>query len=116
MTLALNADLEKPLVDNVLSYSRSLRLAALNIITSPHMRVSVDLKDIATRCLQAEEVSVDVTGVRERVVKIGRLGETLRDDDRDAVDLCIRWLLGASDRLLVDCSRHSYPFGSAIES
>ncbi|OSX61435.1 hypothetical protein POSPLADRAFT_1144486 [Postia placenta MAD-698-R-SB12] len=37
--------------------------------------------DVLKRCLQAEEVSLDVQGVRERVLRISRLPVVIQDDD-----------------------------------
>jgi U3 small nucleolar RNA-associated protein 20 len=44
--------------------------------------------------LQGEEVSLDVQGVRERVLRIGRVGQVLREGDEMGADLCARWLTG----------------------
>ena len=49
------------------------------------------------RCLQGEEVSLDVQGVRERVLRIGRVGVVVKDDDGESgagSDICVRWLVG----------------------
>jgi U3 small nucleolar RNA-associated protein 20 len=45
------------------------------------------------RCLQGEEVSLDMQGVRERVLRIGRLYQVIRDDEPLSVDICVRWLV-----------------------
>lgn len=46
------------------------------------------------RCLQGEEVSIDVQGVRERVLRIGRLGQVMHDDDDDVgAGIATRWLI-----------------------
>ena len=49
--------------------------------------------DVLKRCLQGEEVSLDAQGVRERVLRIGRIGQVIKDDEPLATDLCIRWLI-----------------------
>ncbi|KAH8831231.1 armadillo-type protein [Flagelloscypha sp. PMI_526] len=80
-----------PLQANLLSHSRSLRLSALRLV---HLLAPSGIKDMAKKCLTAEEVSLDVAGARERVLRIGRvvaalLGPGPGDDE---IDLCTRWL------------------------
>lgn len=53
------------------------------------------------RCLQGEEVQLDVQGVRERVLRIGRVAQIVREGDVIAADICARWLLGTFVVLLV---------------
>ena len=36
---------------------------------------------------------MDVQGVRERVLRIGRIGQVIKDDEPLATDLCTRWLI-----------------------
>ncbi|KAJ7650292.1 armadillo-type protein [Roridomyces roridus] len=51
------------------------------------------------RCLAGEEVSVDVHGARERVLRIGRMETVVKDKQRETdfgPDLCIRWLVNLS--------------------
>jgi hypothetical protein len=45
-------------------------------------------------CLQAENVSLDVNGVREKVLLINRLGGTVGRDDHVSAEICARWLIG----------------------
>ncbi|KIJ63496.1 hypothetical protein HYDPIDRAFT_133895 [Hydnomerulius pinastri MD-312] len=77
----------------ILSHSRSLRLSALKILSSKLVKSSPGERDVLKRCLQGEEVSLDVHGVRERVLRIGRIGQVVKDDEPLAADLCIRWLI-----------------------
>jgi hypothetical protein len=49
---------------------------------------------VVKRCLQGEEASLDVHGVRERVLRIGRVGHVVKDADEFSADLCARWLVG----------------------
>ena len=37
---------------------------------------------------------LDVQGVRERVLRIGRVGQVVRDGDERGADICARWLVG----------------------
>lgn len=77
----------------IISHSRSLRLGALKILSSKLVKSSPGEHDVLKRCLQGEEVSLDVQGVRERVLRIGRIGQVIKDDEPLATDLCIRWLI-----------------------
>ncbi|KIM44053.1 hypothetical protein M413DRAFT_17908 [Hebeloma cylindrosporum] len=47
--------------------------------------------EVLKRCLQGEEVSLDLQGVRERVLRIGRVGQVVGDEK--GADLCARWLI-----------------------
>ena len=53
------------------------------------------------KTLQAEEISIDVQGVRERVFRIGRLPIVVKDGDDVAAEVCARWLIGASPNLFL---------------
>ena len=77
----------------IVSHLRSLRLSALKILSSKLVKSSPGEPDVLKRCLQGEEVSLDVQGVRERVLRIGRIGQVIKDDEPLATDLCIRWLI-----------------------
>lgn len=98
-----------PLHRSLHSHSRAIRLSALQILTS---RIVVGLSsaegDVLRRCLQGEEVSLDVGGARERVLRIGRVGIAVRhgeagDIEEDGKELrrvergggeeCARWLM-----------------------
>ncbi|KAF9222298.1 hypothetical protein BS17DRAFT_735750 [Gyrodon lividus] len=77
----------------IISHSRSLRLSALKILSSKMVKSSLGEQDVLKRCLQGEEVPLDMHGVRERVLRIGRIGQVVKDDEPMATDLCIRWLI-----------------------
>lgn len=79
--------------DSLLSHSRTLRLHALQLLASKAVQSWVG-NDVVKRCLQGEEGSLDVQGARERVLRIGRLGQVIRDGDERAADLAVRWLIG----------------------
>ena len=51
----------------------------------------------------AEEISIDVQGVRERVLRIGRLPIAVKNGDDVAAEVCTRWLIGASPEPLPLC-------------
>ncbi|THH26353.1 hypothetical protein EUX98_g7834 [Antrodiella citrinella] len=81
------------LQDSLLSHSRVLRLSILRLLASRAMKPSAGTTEVIARALQAEEISLDVQGVRERVLRISRLGQVLRDDDEIGADLAVRWLI-----------------------
>jgi hypothetical protein len=51
-------------------------------------------QEVIKRCLQGEEASVDVQGVRERVLRIGRVGQVIRDGDALSASIFTVWLIG----------------------
>jgi U3 small nucleolar RNA-associated protein 20 len=77
----------------LLSHEQALRLAVLRLLSLPISQGGTRA-DTARRCLQAEEVSLDVHGVRERLLRVGRLVQTVRDDDEVEAEMCSRWLTG----------------------
>ena len=79
---------------SVQSHSRPLRLNTLRLIGSSLVSSPPATSDVIRRCLQGEEVSLDVQGVRERVLRIGRVGQVLRDGDDVGADVATRWLIG----------------------
>ena len=82
------------LTSALLSHSRLLRLSTLRLLSSPIVRASEGTVELLKKALQAEEISVDVQGVRERVLRIGRLPLAVKDGDDVAADICARWLIG----------------------
>ncbi len=79
---------------SLLSHSRSLRLNTLRLLTSPLVDPPEGTADMLKKTLQAEEISIDVQGARERVLRIGRLPLVVKDGDTVAADICARWLIG----------------------
>ncbi|PPR05452.1 hypothetical protein CVT24_008221 [Panaeolus cyanescens] len=77
--------------EGVSSHSRPLRLATLRFLDSKLVDSSHDFVEVLKRCLQGEEVSLDVQGVRERVLRIGRVGQVVGSEN--GADLCARWLI-----------------------
>ncbi|GJE97349.1 DRIM domain-containing protein [Phanerochaete sordida] len=76
----------------LLSHSRVLRLAALRLLAA-RGGAPAPAAEVLRRCLQAEEVSVDVQGVRERVMRIGRMNHVLQDGDALGAEIAVRWLI-----------------------
>ena len=68
-----------------------LPLSALQIFSSRLVSSSVGEQDVLRRCLQGEEVSLVMSDVRDRVLRIGRVGVAVRDGEHGAADLCGRW-------------------------
>ncbi|KAG1762389.1 armadillo-type protein [Suillus occidentalis] len=81
------------LQSQLLSPSRPLRLNVLGLLTSKMVKSSPAEHEALKRCLQGDEVSLDMHGVRERVLRIGRLYQVVRDDDSLSADICVRWLV-----------------------
>ncbi|KAF7330551.1 DRIM domain-containing protein [Mycena venus] len=77
----------------VLSHSRALRLGALRLLAATRPS---DARDVVKRCLAGEEVPLEVQGVRERVLRIGRVEAVVKDKQKETdvgPDLCGRWLV-----------------------
>lgn len=81
--------------DCLLSHSRPLRLAALRLLTSKNLislpEDSASVSEVLKRCLQGEEAEIDVQGVRERVLRIGRVGQVV--GEKEGAEVCARWLV-----------------------
>ncbi|TFK80791.1 hypothetical protein K466DRAFT_366251 [Polyporus arcularius HHB13444] len=90
--IPLDALLET-LKPSLLSHSRSLRLNTLRLLTSPLVDAPEGTAEMLKKTLQAEEISIDVQGARERVLRIGRLPLVVKDGDTVAADICARWLI-----------------------
>ncbi|KAG6370302.1 down-regulated in metastasis-domain-containing protein [Boletus reticuloceps] len=72
----------------IVSRSRSLHLCALKILSSKLVKSTPGERDVLNRCLQGEGVSLDAQGVRERVLRIGRIGQMIKGGEPLATDLC----------------------------
>ncbi|KAI0705265.1 armadillo-type protein [Cerioporus squamosus] len=83
----------EPLNPSLLSHSRSLRLNTLRLLTSPLVDAPEGTAELLKKTLQAEEISIDVQGARERVLRIGRLPLVVKDGDQVAAEICARWLI-----------------------
>ncbi|CAL1711913.1 unnamed protein product [Somion occarium] len=88
----LGEELYPSLQVSLLSHSRLLRLSVLRILSSPCVTLPEGSAEVLKRCLQGDEVPLDVQGVRERVLRITRLGQVLKDGDELGADIAIRWL------------------------
>ncbi|KAI0644852.1 armadillo-type protein [Trametes meyenii] len=78
---------------SLVSHSRSLRLETLRLLASPLVDAPPATAEVLKKVLQAEEVSVDVQGVRERVLRINRLPVVVKDDDTLGAEIATRWLI-----------------------
>ncbi|TFK45123.1 armadillo-type protein [Crucibulum laeve] len=84
-------DIYPSLQEALLSHSRPVRLNALRLLDSKLVQTADGPDEVLKRCLQGEEVSLDVQGIRERVLRIGRVGQVVGDGS--GADLCARWLM-----------------------
>lgn len=75
------------------SHCRPLRLCVLRLLSSNLILLPVGAPEVVRRCLQGEEVPLDMQGVRERVLRIGRVGQIIKDGDVVIADVAFRWLL-----------------------
>jgi U3 small nucleolar RNA-associated protein 20 len=64
-------------------------------MTSTAVDVSNHEREVVTRCLQGEEVTMDVHGVRERALCVSKLPLVVKDGDEISAELCASWLIGA---------------------
>ncbi|KAG6834514.1 hypothetical protein H0H93_009222, partial [Arthromyces matolae] len=86
-------DVYTSLSDSLLSHSQSLRLATLRLLGSGLLSPTDDVREAIARCLKGDEVSLDVQGVRERVLRIGRVVLGVKDKDEVGADIVARWLI-----------------------
>ena len=84
---------------SLLSHSRSLRLNTLRLLDSKklvdknHQNPDANrVVEVLKHCLQGEGVSLDLQGVRERVLRIGKVVPVV--GDVRGAELCARWLIG----------------------
>jgi U3 small nucleolar RNA-associated protein 20 len=105
------AHIYQSLLPSLLSHSRRLRLACLRLLDCKLIDPNHDHVEIVRRCLQGEEVPVDIQGVRERVLRIGRVGQVVGDEK--SADLCGRWLIA---QLKVNLRPLWSPSASALSS
>ena len=77
---------------NLLSHSQITRQSSLELLTSS-LSPLTNAREVLRRCLAAESVPLTVQGVRERILRIGRVPQVVQDEN-DA-GLCAKWLIGA---------------------
>ncbi|KAG7091487.1 hypothetical protein E1B28_010518 [Marasmius oreades] len=99
--------------DSILSHSQSLRSSTLKLISSRRFKVPENTQEALSRCLQGEKVSIDVQGVRERVLRIGKVVPMLKDGGNTGADLCARWFMA---QLKVNLRPLWLPAAKALES
>ncbi|KAI0764301.1 armadillo-type protein [Trametes elegans] len=86
-------DLYPQLKTSLLSHSHLLRVQTLRLLTSPLLELPEQAGEVLKKALQAEEVPLDVQGVRERVLRTSRLPIVVKDGDALGAEICARWLL-----------------------
>lgn len=82
------------LKENIISHIHMLRLNTLQLLGSSIVnkgRANATL----SQCLLGESASLDISGVRERLVRITGAARVLKVDDEISVDLTLRWLVGS---------------------
>ncbi|ESK84634.1 u3 snornp protein utp20 [Moniliophthora roreri MCA 2997] len=78
---------------SLLSHSADLRLSVLQLLVSCSTSTLENTKQVVQRCLQGEEVPLDVQGVRERVLRIGKVAQVVKDGDEVGAEVAARWLI-----------------------
>ncbi|EEB99996.1 hypothetical protein MPER_00168, partial [Moniliophthora perniciosa FA553] len=80
---------------SLLSHSADLRLSVLQFLASCYTSASTveTTNQVVQRCLQGEEVPLDVQGVRERVLRIGKIAQAVKDGDEVGAEVAARWLI-----------------------
>ena len=87
------------LKESLLSHSQSLRLNVLRILSSTLVTKSPEEREVIKRCLQCENISIDVQGSRERALWIGRLPQIVPDGRSVASDIAVTWLVCKSQSI-----------------
>lgn len=84
---------------SILSHSRALRLNALRFLDSKKLVDKSNqnsdangVVEVLRCCLQGEEVSLDLQGIRERVLRISKIVPVVVDVR--GAEICARWLIG----------------------
>jgi hypothetical protein len=98
----------------IMSHDRRLRLNALRMInahSSIHGESAVPPSTVRA-CLLAEEVVLDVAGVRDRVLKTGKVASSILERD---ILLATRWLLGISGLVSMSTLGDSFHFFSSTQ-
>ena len=83
-----------------MSHSQLSCLSALKILSLKLVKSPPGEHDVLKQCLQGEEVSLNVQGVHKWVLRIGRIGQVIKDNELLATDHCIRWLICGSYSLI----------------
>ena len=86
-------DVYHHLTSLVSSHSRSSRLNALYLLSSPLVHAHPTRELVLSRILQAEEVTIDVGSSRERVLRVTQLEQVIPADDAVVSELAVRWLV-----------------------
>ncbi|KAI0045527.1 hypothetical protein FA95DRAFT_1561038 [Auriscalpium vulgare] len=81
------------LAPSILSHSSRLRLSALLLLNSKVVKTSSAEQLVLGKAIQAEEVSLDVQGVRERVLRITRVDQVVTEGNSLSSELAVRWLV-----------------------
>ncbi|KAA1470494.1 hypothetical protein DENSPDRAFT_774855 [Dentipellis sp. KUC8613] len=78
---------------SILSHSQKLRLNSLRLLDSRLVKASGPAQQVIKKVIQAEEISLDVQGVRERTLRMNRLQQLVSDEDSFGSELAARWLV-----------------------
>lgn len=87
------SDVYPCLQDSILSHVHQLRLDAFQILISPLIGLTHS-SGVLRWCYQGEQSSLDIQGVRGRILKITGTPQVVKDGDVVGADICGRWLIG----------------------
>jgi len=65
----------------------------LHILGSKLVKASQAEQQVLKKTIQAEQVALDIQGVRERVLHISRLEQFVAEDESRSSNLVVRWLI-----------------------
>jgi U3 small nucleolar RNA-associated protein 20 len=86
-------DMYHHLASPVLSHSHRFRLKALQVLSSPLVRMDPTQELVISKLLQAEEVPIDAQSSRERVLRVTQLERVIPPGDTVVSELAVCWLV-----------------------
>ncbi|KAI9441558.1 armadillo-type protein [Lactarius indigo] len=81
------------LASSVLSHSRRSRLSALHLLSSSLVHKTSSQELILSKLLQAEEVPINASSSRERVLRLAQLEHAITLEDTLVSELAVRWVV-----------------------
>jgi U3 small nucleolar RNA-associated protein 20 len=93
-------DLYPHLRMSLLSHQQKLRALVLRLLASKVVQKH-SATDMVKSLLVAEDVSLDVQGVRERLLRMNRLVQNVPINGEADAEICTRWLTGTTGFILL---------------
>lgn len=93
--ISYSTDIHSHILPLLQSHSHITRLNALHLISLACSSIAEPNTLLCiTTCTQAEQVPLDIQSVRDRVLKLNRIGLSVSDGDNTGADVIARWLIG----------------------